>query len=149
MVLGSSTRTAGQLRSHGGRGRRTGTDESDLILAVSEGPILRPCPDHFGLFQQRALIPGYSDLRDLAVRIEEDEMSLQVSVSLGAGHIGQGALTVGIVAILSTTKFSRPGRYTPPPEMNSRIVSTSNANANPPSTTERILALLVFTTFLS
>src|SRR5271156_4112660 len=57
-------------------------------------------------------------------------------------------LTAGNVTTLSVTKFSNPGKYAPPPEMNSSVVSTSSDRAEAPSTAPITFSALFLTTDL-
>lgn len=55
---------------------------------------------------------------------------------------------MGNVAVRSATKLSsRPGRYAPPPLLNSTVVSTSTLRARLPSTASRMFCFVFFNSF--
>jgi hypothetical protein len=55
----------------------TGGNELDLVFAITDGPILPGPADNVNQFEERALVPALSNLLDLAIGIESDNVNLR------------------------------------------------------------------------
>ena len=87
----------------GGSGRLpcrldTVCDQLDLVLSVADGPIPPSSANNVDQFEEGALVPALSDLDNLSVSVEADDMKLQF-VNHGLNSQKSRLLTTGRVTM--------------------------------------------------